>query len=167
LALISIVGRLPNTETPAKLTNRDESLLIVLVNVVGFFGGTVLPDELGDTNPVVSATDWDYAATAALADMLALVFEDPLVSMQRFPTEEPERDGKPCRWFIPSGRPETGGINQHRITVERRRIIENSLAIAPRPKEKFYPSCYHPEIVMMEPKSPKKKGIYNLSVEPT
>jgi hypothetical protein len=62
----------------------------------------------------MSAMDWDYAAAAAIAGMLALVFEDPLVNMRSFPTEEPERDGEPYRWFIPAGSPETGWINQQR-----------------------------------------------------
>jgi hypothetical protein len=60
--LISIVGRWPNIETPTKLAYRDETLLIVLVNVVRLFGGTVLPEKLGDTYAVVSTTNWDYAA---------------------------------------------------------------------------------------------------------
>jgi hypothetical protein len=55
--------------------------LIVLVNVVRFFGGAVLPDELGDTYAVVSTTNWDYAATAALASVLALIFQEPLVNV--------------------------------------------------------------------------------------
>ncbi len=48
---------MPDPETFAKLANRDEALLIVLVNVVGLLGGTLLPDELGNPNPVVSAVD--------------------------------------------------------------------------------------------------------------
>jgi hypothetical protein len=79
--------------------------LIILVNVVRFFGGTVLPDELGDTYPVVSATNWDYTAAAALAGMFALIFQDPSVDEGSLASDEQERDGEPCRWFIPSGRP--------------------------------------------------------------
>ena len=65
----------------------------------------MLPDELGDSRPVMSAMDWDYAATAALAGVLALVFQDPPVDKRRFTTEKPERDGEPYRWFIPAGSP--------------------------------------------------------------
>ena len=79
--------------------------MIVLVSVVRFLGGTMLPEELGDTNPVMSATNWDYAATATLAGMFALVVQEPSVNMERFASEEPERDGEPYRWFIPAGSP--------------------------------------------------------------
>jgi hypothetical protein len=72
--LVTIVSSLPNPEALAKLANFDEALLIVLKNVVRFFGGTVLPDEFGDTYPVVPTTNWDDATTAALACMLALIF---------------------------------------------------------------------------------------------
>jgi hypothetical protein len=113
-SLIAIVGRWPNIETPTKLANRDQALLIVLVNVVRLFRGTVLPDELGDAYPIMSAMDWDYAATAALAGIFALVFQEPSVNKRRFTTEKPERDGEPYRWFIPAGSPVTNGISQQR-----------------------------------------------------
>jgi hypothetical protein len=103
--LISIVGRLPDPETFAQLPDRDETLLIVLVNVMRLFGGTMLPNEPRDTYPVVSAMNWDYAATTALAGMFALIFQEPLVDKRRFTTEDPERDGEPYRWFIPAGSP--------------------------------------------------------------
>jgi hypothetical protein len=50
----------------------------------------MLPDKLGDTYAVVYTTNGDYAAATALAEMFALVFEEPLVnvgSLQR-PGEE-------------------------------------------------------------------------------
>lgn len=65
----------------------------------------MLPHELGDTDPVVPATDWDYAATAALAGMLDLIFQEPLVNVGKFASKDPERDGETYRWFIPPGRP--------------------------------------------------------------
>jgi hypothetical protein len=82
------------------------------MNVVGFFSGTVLPNELGDTYQVVSAMNWDYATTAALAEMFALIFQDPPVDMGRFTTEELKGNTKSYRWFIQPVRPVTGGINQ-------------------------------------------------------
>jgi hypothetical protein len=65
----------------------------------------MLPDELGDADPVVPAMDRDYADTAALASMFILVFEDPFVNMGSLACEHPERDGEPYRWFIPVGSP--------------------------------------------------------------
>ena len=65
----------------------------------------MLPDELGDTYPVVSAMNWDYAAAAALAGMYALIFQEPLVNVESLACKDPERDSEPYRWFIPSGRP--------------------------------------------------------------
>jgi hypothetical protein len=103
--LIAIISSLPDPETFAKFANRDETLLIVLVNVVRLFGGTMLPDELGDAYPVMSAMDRDYAATATLAGMFALIFQEPLVNVGRFASEDSERDGEPYRWFIPVGSP--------------------------------------------------------------
>jgi hypothetical protein len=111
-SLIAIVGRWPNIETPTKLANRDEPMLIVLVNVVCFFGGTVLPYEFWDALPVVSAMNRDYTATAALTGMLALIFQEPPVDVGSLACKDPERDGEPYRWFIPVGSPETGGTNQ-------------------------------------------------------
>ena len=64
----------------------------------------MLPDEPGNTYAVVYTTNWDYAATAALAGVFALIFQEPLVNVGRF-ASEPERDGEQYRWFIPSGRP--------------------------------------------------------------
>jgi hypothetical protein len=87
-ALIPIVSRLPNAKAPTQLANRDETLLIVLMNVVSFLSGTVLPDELGDAYAVVSTMNWDYAATAALAGMFALIFQEPLVNMGSLACEE-------------------------------------------------------------------------------
>lgn len=52
-ALITIVSRLPDPEAFAKLANRDEAPLIILVDVVCFLGGTMLPNELGDTYAVI------------------------------------------------------------------------------------------------------------------
>ena len=65
----------------------------------------MLPDELGDADPVVSTMDWDYAAATALASVLALIFQEPPVDIGRFAIEDPERDGEPYRWFIPVGSP--------------------------------------------------------------
>ena len=65
----------------------------------------MLPEKIGDTDPVVSTTNRDYAATAALTGMFALIFQEPLVDKRRFTAEEPERDGEPYRWFIPVGSP--------------------------------------------------------------
>src|SRR5271157_1220695 len=92
--LVTIVGRLTDSKPFAQFPNRDKTLLIVLVNVVRFFCGSMFPDEPGDADPVVSATNWDYAATAALAGMFTLVFQEPSVNMERF-ASEPERDGEP------------------------------------------------------------------------
>lgn len=102
--LITIIRRLPNSKALTQLADRDETLLIVLINVVRFFGGTVLPDEPGDTDAVVSSMNWDYAAAATLAEMFALIFQEPSIDMGRF-TSELERDGEPYRWFIPAGSP--------------------------------------------------------------
>ena len=79
--------------------------MIVLVNVVCFFGGTVLPDEPGDADPIMSAMDLDYAATTTLAGMFALVFQEPSIDVGSLASEHPERDGEPYRWFIPAGSP--------------------------------------------------------------
>jgi hypothetical protein len=65
----------------------------------------VLPDEPGDTYPIVSAMNRDYAATAALAGMFALIFKEPLVNMGSLASEDLERNGEPYRWFIPAGSP--------------------------------------------------------------
>ena len=99
--LIPIVRRLPDLETPAKFAHGDEALLIVLMNVVRLFGGMVLPDEVGNTYTVVYTTIWDYTATAALADMFAMIFQEPLVNVESLACKDPERDGEPYRWFIP------------------------------------------------------------------
>jgi hypothetical protein len=88
-----------------KLANCDESLLIVLVNVVRLFGSPMLPDELGDAYPVMSAIDLDYAAAAALAGMLPLIFQEPPVNLGSLACEELERNDEPYRWFIPVGSP--------------------------------------------------------------
>jgi hypothetical protein len=104
-ALVTIISRWPDPEPSTQLANRDEAIQIVLVNVVRMFGGTMLPDELGDTYAVVSATNWDYAAATVLAEMFALVFEEPPVDKRRFTTEKPEGNGEPYRWFIPAGSP--------------------------------------------------------------
>ena len=79
--------------------------MIVLINVVRLFGRTALPYELGDAYAVVSSTNWDYAATAAVAGMLALIFQEPLVNEGSLVCEELERNGEPCRWVIPAGSP--------------------------------------------------------------
>ncbi len=68
-------------------------------------GGTVFPDELGNTYAVVSTMNRDYAATAALAGILALGFEDPFIDVGSLACEHPERDGEQYRWFIPAGSP--------------------------------------------------------------
>jgi hypothetical protein len=47
----------------------------------------------------------DYAATAALAGMFALIFKEPLVNMGSLASEDLERNGEPYRWFIPAGSP--------------------------------------------------------------
>jgi len=65
----------------------------------------VLPDELRDTHAVVSTMNWDYAATAALAGMFALIFKEPLVNVGSPACKDQERDGEQYRWFITSGRP--------------------------------------------------------------
>jgi hypothetical protein len=79
--------------------------LIILVNVVRLLCRTVLPDELGDTDAVVSTTNRDYAATAALAGMFALIFKNPPIDMGSLACKDSERDGEPYRWFIRSGKP--------------------------------------------------------------
>jgi hypothetical protein len=101
--LVTIVSRLSNTEPSAKLAYRDEALFIVLINVVCFLSGPVLPDELGNTYAVVYTTNWDYAATATPADMFALVVQEPFVDVGSLASEDPERDGEQYRWFIPAG----------------------------------------------------------------
>jgi hypothetical protein len=65
----------------------------------------MLPDELWNTYAVVYTTNWDYAATAALASILALIFEEPLVNVGSLACKKLERDGEPYRWFIPVGSP--------------------------------------------------------------
>lgn len=75
------LGYLANPETSAKLAYHDEVLLIMRVNVVGLFGCTVLPDKLGDNYAVVSTTNWNYAATAALEEMFALIFQEPAIDV--------------------------------------------------------------------------------------
>jgi hypothetical protein len=65
----------------------------------------MLPDELGDTYAVVSTTNWDYAATAALAGIFALIFQEPSIDEGSPACKDPERDGEPYRWFIPAGSP--------------------------------------------------------------
>jgi hypothetical protein len=68
----------------------------------------MLPDELGNTYTVAYTTNWDYAATAALAGVFALIFQEPLVNVRSLACKDPETDGEPYRWFIPSGRPLPG-----------------------------------------------------------
>jgi hypothetical protein len=65
----------------------------------------MLPDELWDADPVVSAKNWDYMAATALAEMFALVFQEPLVNVGSLARKKLERDGEPYRWFIPVGSP--------------------------------------------------------------
>jgi hypothetical protein len=78
------------------------------MNVVHLFGGAVLPDEFRDADPIMSAKDRDYAATAALAGMFTLVFENPSIDMDSLACKDPEMNGEPYRWFIPAGRPLPG-----------------------------------------------------------
>ena len=65
----------------------------------------MLPNELWDTDPVVSAMNWDYAATAALAGMFALILKNPSIDVGSLACKDSERDGEPYRWFIRSGKP--------------------------------------------------------------
>lgn len=75
LAFISVIGSLPDPETPTNFTDSQKSQLVVLSHIVCVSGRTVLPDVGGNPIPIVLADNFDNLATATGADMLALVFQ--------------------------------------------------------------------------------------------